>query len=103
MLGVNVPYVHVLCIPGATVIRTRVVCIRRRQRYSLYPLLLTYVTDTEPLRSEMNTLLLFCQASEEKKKKQCHDVMHLNCLHNEYEKTKSPNFQYRKTLMGPDD
>lgn len=68
MLGVNVPYVHVLRIPGATVIRTRVVCIRRRQRYSLYPLLLTYVTDTEPLRSEMNTLLLFCQASEEKKK-----------------------------------
>lgn len=59
---------HVLRIPGATVIRTRVVCIRRRQRYSLYPLLLTYVTDTEPLRSEMNTLLLFCQASEEKKK-----------------------------------
>lgn len=67
MVGVNVTHVCVLCIPGAIVIRTCVVCIRRGQRYLWYPLLLTYVTDTEPLRSEMNTLLLFCQASEEKK------------------------------------
>ncbi len=57
----------VLCTPGALVVRTRVVCNRRGQRYFWYPLLLTYVTDTEPLRSEMNTLLLFCRASEEKK------------------------------------
>lgn len=84
MVSVNVTYVCVLCIPAAIVIRTCVLCIRRGQRYLWYPLLLTYVADTEPLRSEMNTLLLFCQASEEKK--QCHDVMHLNCLHNEYEK-----------------
>lgn len=86
----------VLCIPGASVIRTRVLSIRRGQHFSWYPLLLTYVTDIEPLRSEMNTLLLFCQESE-KKTKQCHDKMHFSFVHNEYEKRITKFSVYKKT------
>lgn len=89
-------HVCVLCIPGAIV-----VCIRRGQHYLWYPLLLTYVTDTEPLRSEMNTLLLFCQASEEKKNNAMMQCISIVCTMNM--RKESQNFQYRKTLMGPDD